>query len=128
MQVVDISVASLRALHPHYFRLGRPYQQGIIYSCFYTRWSHWVILLLLLYVGDTRSPSISSNINEVIKKVISSLFIFFIKRFYTQKKHKIQTSDFHSDVFIRLKSIKSKQATFTHKKHKTSNKLRFRRF
>ena len=41
-----------------------------------------------------------------------------MKKFYAQKKHKKQTSDFHSDIFIRLKSIKSKQATFTHKKHK----------
>ena len=72
--------------------------------------------------------NVSSNINEVIKEVISSLFIFFMKRFYTQKKHKMQTSHFHSDIFIRLKSIKSKQTTFTHKKHKTSSKLRFRRF
>ena len=29
--------------------------------------------------------------------------------FYTPKKYKKQTSDFHSDIFIRLKSIKSKQ-------------------
>ena len=28
----------------------------------------------------------------------------------------MQTSDFHSDIFIRLKGIKSKQVTFTHKK------------
>ena len=41
-----------------------------------------------------------------------------MKKFFTQKKHKEQTSHFHSDIFIRLKSIKSKQATFTHKKHK----------
>ena len=64
----------------------------------------------------------SSNINEVIK---DNFRLFFTKRFYTQKKHKkhkMQTSDFHSDIFIRLKSIKSKQATFTHKKYKTSNK------
>ena len=42
--------------------------------------------------------------------------------FYTPKKCKKQTSDFHSDIFICLKSIKSKQVTFTHKKYKTSNK------
>ena len=30
----------------------------------------------------------------------------------------MQTSDCHSDIFIRLKSIKSKQATFTLKKAK----------
>ena len=29
----------------------------------------------------------------------------------------MQTSNFHSDIFKRLKSIKSKQVTFTHKKH-----------
>ena len=28
----------------------------------------------------------------------------------------MQTSDFHSDIFMRLKSIKNKQVTFTHKK------------
>ena len=28
----------------------------------------------------------------------------------------MQTSNFHSDIFIRLKSIKSKQVSFTHKK------------
>ena len=28
----------------------------------------------------------------------------------------MQTSDFHSDTFIRLKTIKSKQGAFTHKK------------
>ena len=41
-----------------------------------------------------------------------------MKRFYIQKKHKMQTCNFHPDIFIRLKSIESKQATFTHKKHK----------
>ena len=44
-----------------------------------------------------------------------------MKKFYTQKKHKMQTSDFHSDIFIRLKTIKSKQMTFTHKKAKAQN-------
>ena len=47
------------------------------------------------------------------------LFIFFMKEILhtkKHKKHKMQTRDFHSDIFIRLKSIKSKQATFTHKK------------
>ena len=28
----------------------------------------------------------------------------------------MQTSHFHSDIFIRLKSMKNKQVTFTHKK------------
>ena len=43
-------------------------------------------------------------------------FYFFMKKFYTQKKHKMQTSNFYSDIFIHLKSIKNKQVTFTHKK------------
>ena len=38
---------------------------------------------------------------------ISNLFIyFFMKRFYIQKKYKMQTSDFHSDTFIHLKRDK----------------------
>ena len=45
-------------------------------------------------------------------------FLFFWKDFTHKKSRKRQTSDFHSDSFIRLKNIKSKQATFTHKKHK----------
>ena len=66
---------------------------------------------------------ISNNINEIFR-IISSLF--YRKTLLAQKstkkhkkaqkstkKHKKQTSDFHSDVFIRTKSIKSKQATFT---------------
>ena len=57
---------------------------------------------------------LSSNINEVIKEVISSLFFFFheeilhtkkaqnantqlsLRYFYTPKKYKKQASDFHS--------------------------------
>ena len=61
---------------------------------------------------------ISSNIDEAIRIVLKFLFYFFTKNFYTHKKHKKQTSDFQSDVFIRLKSIKNKQTTSTHKKHK----------
>ena len=68
----------------------------------------------------------SSDINEVIEEVISSLF--YKEILHKKKQHKMQTSDFYSDIFLRLKSIKSKQATFTHKKHKTSSKLRFRCF
>ena len=52
-------------------------------------------------------------------------FYFFMKKFYTQKKHKMQTSDFHSDIFIRLKSIKSKQVTFTHKKAQNVKQVTF---
>ena len=29
----------------------------------------------------------SSNINQVIRAVLNSIFVFFIKRFCTQKKH-----------------------------------------
>ena len=59
MQVVYIFVASLYALHPHCFRSDKPYQQEIFYSCFYTRSSYLVVLLLLFYVGDIQSPSIT---------------------------------------------------------------------
>ena len=55
----------------------------------------------------------SGNINEVIK---DDFGLFFTKIFYAQKKHKkhkMQASDFHSDLFVRLKSLKRKQATFT---------------
>ena len=71
---------------------------------------------------------ISSNINEVIR-VISC---FFSRENFTRTKkhtkHRKQTSNLHSDIFICLKSTKSKQATYAHKrhknhrKHKTSNK------
>ena len=57
----------------------------------------------------------SNNINEVIKEQFQA-FLFFYEEILHTKKHKMQTSDFHSDIFIRLKSIKSKQVTFTHKK------------
>ena len=43
----------------------------------------------------------------------------------THKKHKMQTSDFHSDIFMRLKSIKSKQVTFTHKKAQNVKQVTF---
>ena len=39
----------------------------------------------------------------------------------------MQTSDFHSDIFIRLKSIKSKQVTFTHKKAQNVKQVTFTR-
>ena len=48
----------------------------------------------------------SSNINEVIR---DNFRPFFTKRFYT---HKMQTSDFHSDVFIRPESIKKQTSNF----------------
>ena len=35
-----------------------------------------------------------------------------LRYFYTPKNYKKQTSDFHSDIFIRLKSTKCKQAIF----------------
>ena len=37
----------------------------------------------------------------------------------------MQTSNFHSDIFIRLKSIKSKQVTFTHKKAQNVKQVTF---
>ena len=51
---------------------------------------------------------------------ISYFLIFFMKRFYPQKHHKMQTSDFHSDIFIRQKVLKSEQATFIHKKQQNA--------
>ena len=51
----------------------------------------------------------SSNINEVIRDNFRS---FFTKRFYIQKAHKMQTSDFHSDIFIRPESIKKQTSNF----------------
>ena len=49
----------------------------------------------------------SSNINEAIREVISN---FFLQKDFTHKKkhkkHKMQISDFYSDIFMRLKSIK----------------------
>ena len=47
-------------------------------------------------------------------------FFFFMKRFYTQKNHKIQTSDFYPDIFRRQKVLKCKQATFIHKKQQNA--------
>ena len=68
----------------------------------------------------------NSNINEVIK-VISCLF--HEKTLHARKstnKHKKEASDFHSDVFTCIKSIKSKQMIFTQmlrtKKHKMHKK------
>ena len=68
----------------------------------------------------------NSNINEVIK-VISCLF--HEKTLHARKstnKHKKEASDFHSDVFTCIKSIKSKQMIFTQmlrtKKHKMYKK------
>ena len=47
-------------------------------------------------------------------------FFFFMKRFYTKKNHKIQTSDFYPDIFRRQKVLKCKQATFIHKKQQNA--------
>ena len=82
----------------------------------------YAFICMIVHVCLYTCMYVSSNINEVIR---DNFRPFFRKRFYTQKKHKkrkIQTSDFHSDIFIRLKqtsnllinNIKSKQ-TFTHK-------------
>ena len=51
----------------------------------------------------------SSNINEVIRDNFRS---FFTKRFTHKKTRKMQTSDFHSDTFIRLESIKKQTSNF----------------
>ena len=48
-----------------------------------------------------------------------------MKKFYRQKKHKMQTNDFHSDIFIGLKGIKSKQVTFSHKKAQNVKQVTF---
>ena len=45
-----------------------------------------------------------------------AFLLFYEEILHTKKEHKMQTRDFHSDIFIRLKNIKSKQVTFTHKK------------
>ena len=71
---------------------------------------------------------LSSNINEVIKEVISSLFIFFYEEILHTKKAQNANKRLSLRYFYAPKNIKSKQVTLTHKKHKTSNKLRFRRF
>ena len=44
--------------------------------------------------------------NEVIR---DNFRPFFTKRFYT---HKMQTSEFHSDVFIRTENIKKETSNF----------------
>ena len=55
----------------------------------------------------------SSNINEVISEIISN---FSLQKDFTHKKkhkkHKIQISDFYSDIFICLKSIKKEASDF----------------
>ena len=48
----------------------------------------------------------SSNIDDVISVVLKSSF-FFLQRIFTRTKNiKGKTSNFYSDVFMRLKSIK----------------------
>ena len=84
----------------------------------------------------------SSNINEVIRIVLNSLFFFIyeeilhaqknktqkaqkankrlpLRCFYTPKKYKKQTSDFRLDVFYAHKNHKKQKST---KKHKMSSK------
>ena len=47
-------------------------------------------------------------------RVLRQFHIFYYL-FMTQKNHKVQTSDFYSDIFIRQKVLKSKKATFINK-------------
>ena len=54
----------------------------------------------------------SSNINGVIKEQFQASLFFYEEILDTKKMHKMQTSDFHSDIFIRVKSIKSKTSDF----------------
>ena len=49
-----------------------------------------LILSKIFYTVD------SSIVNEAIRDNFQTFF--FIKRFYTQKNHKKQASDFHSDI------------------------------
>ena len=54
----------------------------------------------------------TSIINEAIRGISGH----FLQKAFTHKKaHKMQTSDFHSDILYAQKALKSKQATFTHK-------------
>ena len=53
---------------------------------------------------------------RLLRSNFKPFYFFYEEILHTHKKHKMQTSDFHSDVFVRLKNIKSKQVTFTHKK------------
>ena len=52
-------------------------------------------------------------------RVLRQFHIFYYL-FITQKNHKMQISDFHSDIFIRQKVLKSKKATFIHKKQRNA--------
>ena len=55
---------------------------------------------------QTRNTHWTSIVNVTIRKV-SDYYYFFYEDILRAKKHKKQTSDFYSDIFIRLKSIKS---------------------
>ena len=61
----------------------------------------------------------------MLLRTISSLFIFFYEEMLHKKKHKMQNSDFNSDIFICLKSTKSKQVAFTHKKAQNVKQVTF---
>ena len=51
---------------------------------------------------------------------ISYFLFFFMKRFYPQKHHKMQTNDFQSDIFILQKVLKGEHAIFIHKKQQNA--------
>ena len=50
-----------------------------------------------------------------------SYFYFFYEDILHTKNHKKQTSDFHSDIFMRQNVLKSKQATFINKEQQNAN-------
>ena len=64
----------------------------------------------------------SSNINEVIRAVLNSIFVFFIKRFHTHKKHqkapkcnkaKTQNSNRQTKIKNALKTPREKEVTYS---------------
>ena len=52
-------------------------------------------------------------------RVLRQFHIFYYL-FITQKNHKVQTSDFYSDILIRQKVLKSKKAIFINKKQQNA--------
>ena len=91
-------------LGKYYYILGRIWSKRGI--------SEQVSDVVKLGTSTTTRKHLSNNINETIR---DNFRPFFTKRFYTQKKHKkhkTQTSDFHSDVFIRTENIKKQTSNF----------------
>ena len=48
----------------------------------------WWLKKIVIIEKDCDDWDLSSNINEVIRAVLSFLFFFLTKRFHTHKKHK----------------------------------------